>query len=71
MLTDIHVKNRLFLSDFNQNLKISRKIFLKFSNIKFQENPFNGQKEFLHLERNADSHDEAYCPFSKFRNTPK
>jgi hypothetical protein len=43
MYIGLHVKCRLFLSDFNESL-ISRECFEKYSNTKFHENPSIGSR---------------------------
>jgi hypothetical protein len=43
MSSGLHVKHPLFLSDFKE-LEFSRRIFEKYSNMKFHENPFSGSR---------------------------
>jgi hypothetical protein len=43
MSTGLQVKYPLFLSDLNET-KFSRRIFEKYSNIKFHENPYSGSR---------------------------
>jgi len=45
-------------------LEVSRKIFEKFSNIKFHENPSSRNRVvFMHTDRWTDKHDESNSRF--------
>ena len=51
MYIGLHINHPLFLSDFNETLY--RKIFYKFSNTKFNQNPSSGAEVF-YVDRRTD-----------------
>jgi len=64
MSIGLHVKCRLFSSDFNKTLTFSTQFRKKYSDIKFDENPSSGSR-VVPCGR-ADGHDEANSTFSQF-----
>ena len=54
-------------------LKLSRLIFEKYSNIKFHENPFSGSRVVPcgWTDRRTDRHDEVNSLFRNFANGPQ
>jgi len=60
----LHVKYPSFLSHFNET-RIPQQIFEKYFNIKFHENPSNGNA-FFQADRQTDRHDEANSRFVQF-----
>jgi hypothetical protein len=75
MCTGLHVKYRLFLSDFNENGGCVQ-IFEKYSNIKFRENPSNGNQVVPcgWMEAQTDRHTnitELIVAFYNVANAPK
>jgi len=64
MYIGAHVRYPLFLSEFDETSQFSRKIFKKYSNIKFRENPSSGSGVFPCGR--TDGHDEANSRFSPF-----
>jgi len=63
MSIGIHVKCPLFLSGL-MKLEFSRKIFEKYSNIKFHENPSSGSRVIPYGQ--TDRHDEANTRLPQF-----
>jgi len=62
----LHVKYPLFLSDFNES-RIFRQIFVKYSNIKFHENPSSVSRVPCgRMDGQTDRYDEANGHFSQF-----
>jgi len=60
----LRVKYRLFSSDFNRTRISLTDLFEKYSNIKFSENPFSGNRVFPC--GGTDRRDEANRRFSQF-----
>jgi hypothetical protein len=54
-------------------LEFSWQIFNKFSNVKFNENPFSGSRvvPFGQTDGQTDKHNEAKSRSSQFRDAPK
>jgi hypothetical protein len=63
----LHVKHRLYLSDFNETWIFST-YFEKYSNIKFHENPSSGSRVVPcgQTDVGTDGHDEASSRFPQF-----
>jgi hypothetical protein len=56
----------MFFFFFFSEIRISRQIFLKVSNIHFQENPSSGSSAYKRGETRADRHGEGNRGFSLF-----
>jgi len=62
----LRVKYPLSLSDFNGIwIFFDRFFVLKYSNIKFHENPSSGPADLLHADRRTDRYDEVNIRFSQ------
>ena len=71
MLKNLHTsscKVTVILVIFERKIEFSRKIFEKYSNIKFHENPSRGGPVVRcgRADGRTDKHDEAYSCFSQF-----
>ena len=70
MFTCLHVKSQHFLSDFKE-LEFSRRIFEKYSNMKFHENPSSGSRVVprrstdIQKDRQTDRHNANNSRFSQ------
>ena len=67
MCSGLHVKYRLFVSDFNETLIFSE-VLEKYANIKFHENPSSGNRVVPcgGTDGRTGRHDEANSYFSGF-----
>jgi hypothetical protein len=74
MISELYIGTRvkypLFLSHFNET-EFSGQIFEQYSNMKFRENPFSGNRRPRGRRDGQARHDEAIVAVSNFANAPK